>query len=160
MLTGLGRYMVWYYKYYCMTTVWTPEHYTPCDFSNLIQHFGFSFSSEKAFHKIMEPGCRDLFPVSHQSINEVSHRCWVIRPGLQLAFQFIPKLLDGVEVRALLCVKSSRPSRNQFVYGPGFVHRSYWKKGPSTKSQSLKLTAFWNLTVCCSIKIPLPNHEK
>lgn len=32
--------------------------------------------------------------------------CWVIRPCTQLAFQWIPKTLDGVEVRALRCLPS------------------------------------------------------
>lgn len=30
-------------------------------------------SSRKAFHKILDPGCRDLLPFSHRSINEVRH---------------------------------------------------------------------------------------
>jgi hypothetical protein len=40
-------------------------------------------------------------PFSHKSISEVGHWCWAISPGLQSAFQFFPKVLDGVEVRAL-----------------------------------------------------------
>ena len=48
----------------------------------------------------------------------------MIRPGSQLAFQFLPKVLDGVEVRALC-----RPVKffhndldKPFLYGPRFVH--------------------------------------
>ena len=47
-----------------------------------------------------------------------------IRPGSQPAFQFIPKVFDGVEVRALC-----RPVNffhtdldKLFLYGPCFVH--------------------------------------
>ena len=48
-----------------------------------------------------------------------------IRPGSQSAFQFIPKLFDGVEVRALCrLVKFFHTDLNkQFLYGPRFVHR-------------------------------------
>lgn len=35
----------------------------------------------------------------HRSISEVKHGWWVIRSGSQSAAQFIPKVLDGVEVR-------------------------------------------------------------
>ncbi len=42
-------------------------------------------SSWKAFHQILEPGCRDMLPFSHKSINEFQHCFWVMRPGL---FQF------------------------------------------------------------------------
>jgi hypothetical protein len=40
-------------------------------------------------------------PFSHKSISEVGHWCWAIRPSSQSAFQFIPKVFDAVEVRAL-----------------------------------------------------------
>ncbi len=49
--------------------------------------------SGKAFHS------RDLLPFSHKSIIEVHHWCWLMRSGSQSVF--IPKVLDGVEVRAL-----------------------------------------------------------
>ncbi len=55
-------------------------------------------STGKSYHHILEPGRRDLLPFSHKSICEVRHWCWAIRPG---SFQFIPKVFDGVEVRAL-----------------------------------------------------------
>jgi len=58
-------------------------------------------SSGTAFHEMLEHCCGDLFPFSHKSIREVGQRCWVIRSGLQLVFQFITKVFDGVEARAL-----------------------------------------------------------
>ena len=48
----------------------------------------------------------------------------MIRPGSQLEFQFIPKLLDGVEVR-VLCrpVKFFHTDLDKpFMYGPCFIH--------------------------------------
>ena len=45
--------------------------------------------------------CVDLLSFSLKSISEVGHRCWEIRPGSQSAFQFIVKVFDVVEVRAL-----------------------------------------------------------
>lgn len=35
------------------------------------------------------------------SISEVGQSCWAISPGSQLVFQFILKVLNVVEVRAL-----------------------------------------------------------
>ena len=46
---------------------------------------------------MLEHCCGNLLPFSHKSISEVGHWCWAIRPGSQLAFQFIPKEFDGVE---------------------------------------------------------------
>ena len=50
---------------------------------------------------MLEHCCRDLLPFSHRSINEVRHWSWAIRLSSQSAFQFIPKVFDEVEVRAL-----------------------------------------------------------
>ena len=65
-----------------------------------------------------------MLPFSHKSITEVGHWCWAIRSGTQSAFQFILKVFDGVEVRALC-----RPIKffhtdldKPFLYGPRFVH--------------------------------------
>ena len=73
---------------------------------------------------MLEHCCGDLLPFSHKSISEVVHRFWAIRSGLQSAFQFIPQVFNGVEVRAL-----SRPVKffhtdfnKPFLYGPRFVH--------------------------------------
>ena len=61
---------------------------------------------------------------SATSISEVGHWCWAFRPGSQSAFQFIPKVFDGVEVRALC-----RPVKffhthldKPLLCGPYFVH--------------------------------------
>ena len=77
-----------------------------------------------------------LLLFSHKSISEVGHWCWVIRPGSQLVFQFIPKVFDGVEVRALCRpVEFFHTELNKpFLYGPRFGHGalSCWnRKGPS-----------------------------
>ena len=57
-------------------------------------------------------------------ISEAGHWWWVIRPGLQSAFQFIPKVFDGVEVRALCRpVKFFHTVHHKpLMYGPRFVY--------------------------------------
>ena len=52
------------------------------------------------------------------------HRCWAIRPGSQSAFQFIPKVFDGVQVRALFRpVKLFHTDLHKpFLYESRFVH--------------------------------------
>ena len=59
------------------------------------------------------------------SISEVGHWFWPICPGVQSAFQFIPKVFGGVEVRALCRpVKFFHTELNKpFLYGTRFVHR-------------------------------------
>ncbi len=47
------------------------------------------------------------------SIWEISLWCWTRRPGSQSPFQFIPKVLDWVEVRALC---SSTPNSSNHVF--------------------------------------------
>ena len=73
---------------------------------------------------MLEYCSRDLLPFSHKSISEVGHLCWAIRTGSQSAFQFIPKLFDGVEVRALWRpVKFFQPDLDKaFLCGTRFVH--------------------------------------
>lgn len=56
-----------------------------------IYYYNKLHSSGKVFHHILDPGCRDLVPLSSKSLGEVVHCCWVIRPGFQFVFQFIPK---------------------------------------------------------------------
>jgi hypothetical protein len=60
----------------------------------------------------------------------------VIRPGSLSVFQFIPKVLDGVEVRDLCRpVKFFHTNLDKpFLYEPRFVHRGIVmlnRKGPS-----------------------------
>jgi hypothetical protein len=52
------------------------------------------------------------------------HWCWPIRPGSQSGFQFIPKVFDGFEVRALcMPVKFFHTVLDKpFLYGPCFIH--------------------------------------
>ena len=66
----------------------------------------------------------DLLPFSHKSISEVRHWCWTIMPGSQSVFQFIPKVFDGVEVRALCRpVKFFHSDLDKpFLYVPRVVH--------------------------------------
>jgi hypothetical protein len=50
----------------------------------------------------------------------------VIKPGSQSAFQLIPNVFDGVEVRALCrAAKFFHTDLDKpFLYGPPFVHRA------------------------------------
>jgi hypothetical protein len=51
------------------------------------------------------------------NISEVEHWCRTIRPGSQSAFQFIPKVFDRVEVRALcMSVLPHRSRENIYVW--------------------------------------------
>lgn len=43
--------------------------------------------------------------------------CWVIRPGLQTAFQKSQNMLDETEVSQVPLSKTGNP----FIYGPGSV---------------------------------------
>jgi hypothetical protein len=45
--------------------------------------------------------CGDLLPFSHKRLVRLGTDVGPIRPSSQLAFQFISKVFDGVEVRAL-----------------------------------------------------------
>jgi hypothetical protein len=65
-----------------------------------------------------------MLPFSHKRISKVGHRCWVIRPDSQSVFQFIPKVFDVVEVRAMCrSVKFFHTEFDKpFLYGPRFVH--------------------------------------
>ena len=68
-------------------------------------------------------GTQPIWETCHKSIHEVVHWCWAIRPGSQSAFQWIPKVTDGVEFRGLC-----RPVKffhtaldSPVLYGPRFV---------------------------------------
>ena len=79
---------------------------------------------------MLEHCCSDLLPFRRNSISEVRHWCWAIWPGSQSAFQLIPKVSDGVEVRALcMPVKFFHTDLDKpFLYGPRFVHRGIMLK--------------------------------
>lgn len=49
----------------------------------------------------LSPTLRLLLPFSHRSTSEVQHWRWMIRSGWQSVFQFIPKVLDQVEIEGL-----------------------------------------------------------
>ncbi len=97
--------------------------------------------SGKAFHKIFEPGCRNLLSVAG------------------LAFQIIPKLLDGVVVDAL-CRPFILPhqTRKPFLHAPCFVYSGIVmlkqeKALPKLFQQSWKHICLKYIITCCSIKI-------
>ena len=85
-----------------------------------------------------------------------------MRSGSQSAFQFIPKVFDGVEVRAL-----SRPVKflhtdldKLFLSRSYFVHRSIVllkqeRAFPKLLLQNWKHRFFENVIVCCRVKISL-----
>ncbi len=123
---------------------WTLKPYSMWLLTMLFQNHGDQSAALTLFffqvlHKIVESGCRDLLPFSHKSISEVQHWCWVLKPGSQSVFLLIPKVLDGVEVRAL-----RRPAkvfhtklRKPCVDGPGLVYglsTNCWDKVGSTLS--------------------------
>ena len=123
---------------------------------------------------MLEHCCGDLLPFSHISISEVGHCCWAIWPGSQSAFQFIPKVFDGVEVRALCrSVKLIHTDLDKpFLNGPRFEQWALWcwnRKGPSpnccykiwsTESSRMSLYAVVLIFPFIGTKGPSPNHEK
>lgn len=66
--------------------------------SEKLFHLAFPRIPGQAFDKMWKLCCRDLLSVTRKGISEVGHWCWLIRPGPQSAFQFIPL---GFRVRAL-----------------------------------------------------------
>lgn len=74
------------------------------------------YSSLHAFGKVLflEPGCRD-FPLFSHRIG--AGWCWVVRPGSQTMLQFIPQVLDSVELQAQ-CKHVRRP----FHFEMCFLH--------------------------------------
>ena len=93
----------------------------------------------------------------------------MIRPSLQSAFQFIPKVFNGVEVRAL-CRSVTffhNDLSKSFLYGSHFVHGS--RKGPSpncchkvgsTELSRMSLHAVALRFPFTGTKGLSPNHEK
>jgi hypothetical protein len=121
---------------------------------------------------MLEHCCGDLLPFSHSSISEVGHWCWT---GSQSAFQIIPKVFIGVEVRALCRpVKFFHTDLDKpFLYGPRFVHRgivmlnqeiAFPKLLPQSwkhrKSSRMSLYAAALRFPFSANKGPSPNHEK
>jgi hypothetical protein len=85
-----------------------------------------------------------------------------VRLGSQSAFQFIPKVFDGVEVRALCrLVKFFHTDLDKpFLYVPRFVHEvivvlKQERAFPKLLPQSWKHRIVSNVIVCCSVKISL-----
>ncbi len=89
---------------------------------------------------------------------EVQHWCWVIRPGSQSMFQFIPKVLDGVKVRALcrpvmfFQTKLGKP----FLHGATRTSSCWNRKGTNTncwyKAGRTLFMFVQKVILCCSIK--------
>ena len=86
---------------------------------------------------MLEHCCGDMLPFSQKRISEVGHCCWEIRPGAQSAFQFIPKVFGGDEVRALCkpVMIFQTDLDKPCLYGPCFV------KVGSTESSRMSLYA-------------------
>lgn len=74
-------------KYYIAKT----NHIPYMDIKELMCCYNSRHPYLKAFHKILQAGFRNLAPVSHKSFSKISHWCWVMRLGLQMIFQVIPK---------------------------------------------------------------------
>lgn len=72
----------------------------------LICCYGSLHSSEKALHKILEPGYRDFLQFSHKCVSEVHRWCCAIRPGSESVLPFISKVFSGV--RSELCAGKPR----------------------------------------------------
>lgn len=74
-------------KYYIAKT----NHIPYMDIKALMCCYNSRHPYLKAFHKILQAGFRNLAPVSHKSFSKIGHWCWVMRLGLQMIFQVIPK---------------------------------------------------------------------
>jgi hypothetical protein len=122
---------------------------------------------------MLEHSCGDLLPFSHKSISDVGHWCWVNRPGSQLAFKFIPKVFNGVEVRALCSpVKFFHTYLNKlFLYRPTFVHggvvmlkqeRAFPKLLPQSSTEWSRMSLYAVALRCpfTETQGPSPNHEQ
>ena len=79
-----------------------------------------------------------------------------------MAFKFIPKVFDGVDVRALCRpVKFFHTDLNKpFLHGPRFVHGGIVmlkQEGafPKLLPQTWKYRIVWNVIVSCGVKISL-----
>lgn len=51
----------------------------------------------RLFYKMWKAGWRNKLSFSHALARSATDVAWVTRPGSQMAFQFIPKVLNGVE---------------------------------------------------------------
>ena len=73
---------------------------------------------------MLEHSCRDLLLFCHKSIRKVAHWWWAMRSGSKSAFQFIPMVFDGFEVRTLCrpVMFCHTDLDKPFLYGPDFVH--------------------------------------
>lgn len=72
----------------------------------LICCYGSLHSSEKALHKILEPGYRHFLQFSHKCVSEVRRWCCAIRPGSESVLPFISKVFSGA--RSELCAGKPR----------------------------------------------------
>lgn len=117
----------------CMTkSMWTAKYYSNVWFLKVFLKFqnvllsaaltAFTLNGFRLYHQILEPDCGCLLTFSHISISRVQHWCCVISPVLQSASQFILKLLDGVEFRALCRSDMFFSHQTGVLYGPGFVY--------------------------------------
>lgn len=113
---------------------------------------------------IWRPGDTGLFFLlfSHRGFTEVGHWCWRLGPVHTL--QSIPKLLDGVEVRASKVLLHNKLGISFF-----FLRMLLWARGyhlaktsnglPKVMLQSCRHTLVLNITACSCIKFSVIESE-
>lgn len=62
--------------------------------------YPFVIKSLRSCVKTLEPGWKDLLPFHQRSSNEAGYWYRAIRPSSRLTFHFIPKVVDGFEIKA------------------------------------------------------------
>ena len=147
------------YIHYMAKSMWTPA--CPTSHSKIMEMVMHSTLLGRLSTRCWNIAAGTCFHLA-TSISEVRHWCWAIRPGSHSAFQFIPKVFDGVEVRSLCrSVKFFHSGLNKpFLYIPRFVHNGIVllkqeRAFPKLLPQSWKHIIVLNVIVCCSVKISL-----
>lgn len=90
-----------------MWTSWTPQ------FKNQSAAACILWKLSKSFYNLA------WLPFSHKSASEDWHWFWEMRPGSHLAFQFILKVFDGIEVRVFFI-------RNKLGIGMEMRNQGLW----------------------------------
>lgn len=74
------------------------------------------------FAFILSPTVRDLCSISHRSISEIRHWCWLRRSGVQLVFTSSQRCQGSVQDTKVLLLQLGKQS----VYGAHFVLENVW----------------------------------
>ena len=111
--------------------------------------------------KYLEPACRDLLPFSLNSINNVGHRRWVIKPGVPVQMWWM-----GLKSELLLltanCEKKnislgSMLCAHTWVLEPhGYLKPHYVFKLNINTPNGLLCSSCCNDFSCCSCRVPTP----